>query len=189
MLPDEKKAQRTAALAARCALSEAQRSEKSAAICRRLTELPELQNARCILSYAAAGAEAELTALHDWARRQGKRLAFPVPLPGGVMEAWEPRDAESWTTGRFGLSEPARERSDPVAPETIDAVIVPCVAFDAAGRRLGHGAGYYDRYLPQCTHARFVAAAFEAQRLARVCVTDLDTAMHAVVTEDRVYRF
>lgn len=175
-------------MAARGALSEEARRIRSAAVCRRLTELPEIAAARTILSYAALGTETDLAAFHAWAQREGKTVAFPVTQPGGIMYAAVPRSAESWTQGRFGLREPEPANSDPVAPELLDAVIVPCVAFDGQGRRLGHGAGYYDRYLPHCIHACCAAAAFEAQKLAQVCVNDLDIAMDIVVTEDRIYR-
>ena len=190
MLPGaEKKAQRAAALAARSALSPEDRSAKSEALCRAFAALPEVQTAKTILSYAAAGAEADMTAFHRWAEQAGKQLAFPVSLPDGIMEARVPRSAEDWTVGRYGLREPDPARSALVSPEEIDLVIVPCVAFDESGRRLGHGAGYYDRYLPQCRNARFAAAAFEAQKQPRVCTDGLDVAMDIAVTEDRIYRF
>ena len=190
MLPaDEKKAQRAAALAARSALSSSERKAKSEALCRCLTALPEVQTAKTILSYAAAGSEADLAVFHHWAMQTGKRLAFPVSLPDGIMEARTVCSAEDWRDGRYGLREPDPARTVLVLPEEIDLVIVPCVAFDEDGRRLGHGAGYYDRYLPRCTRACCIAAAFEAQKLERVCTTDLDETMDIVVTEDRVYRF
>ena len=66
-------------------------------------------------------------------------------------------------------------------------MLAPCVAFDGDCRRLGHGAGYYDRYLPRVS-APVIAAAFECQRLARVETDARDRSMDAVVTEKTVYR-
>jgi 5-formyltetrahydrofolate cyclo-ligase len=81
----------------------------------------------------------------------------------------------------------ASAASELVAPEEIDLVLVPCVAFDKNRNRLGHGAGYYDRYLPLCTRAKCIAVAFEAQRLPRVVTDAHDRRMDAVVTEKKIY--
>lgn len=185
----DKQAQRAAVMAARKMLSPEDRSAYSAAVCRQLMTLPEITAAKTVFSYVAVDSETDLAAFHEWAQQSGKTLAFPVTHAGGMMEAMVPRDAESWVQARFGLYEPAPERSALILPESLDVVIVPCVAFDDQLRRLGHGAGYYDRYLPQCTKACRIAVAFEAQKLPQVCTTELDAAMDAVVTEARIYRF
>ena len=185
----DKQAQRAAALAARKMLSQEDRSAYSDAVSAFLMLMPEIAAARTILSYVATEFETDLAAFHTWAQQMGKTLAFPVTHPGGIMDAMVPRDADSWVQARFGLCEPAPARSDLMQPEALDVVIVPCVAFDEELRRLGHGAGYYDRYLPQCPKACRIAVAFEAQKLPQVCITELDAAMDAVVTEARIYRF
>ncbi len=179
----EKEYQRTLALARRRSLSEDVRRAHSAAICRHLTELPALQAAQVIFSYMAAGSEADLADFHRWALAQGKTLAFPVSYPRGRMEAYVPEGPESWEKGRYGILTPTPERSRRLDPRELDAVILPCVGFDAAGRRLGHGGGYYDRYLPQCLQALRVLVAFEAQRLDAVAVDTHDQRVQAVVTE------
>ncbi len=183
----EKSAQREACLARRRALPPEVRSDRSADICRWLETLPQLQAAQTILSYAATRDEVDLSCFHRWAQAQGKRLAFPISYPGGVMEAAVPCAAEDWSVGRYGLRVPVRERSVLLAPEELDAVLVPCVGFDAAGGRIGHGAGYYDRYLPFCTHAAAIAVAFEVQRAPRIALEPTDRPMNTVVTENGVF--
>ena len=180
-----KQEQRAQAKAARAALSEAQREEAGAAICRRLGDLPELRRAKCVLSYRAMPEEADLSPLHKELGALGVRLAFPVSLPGGRMEA---REGLAWRQGAYGIWEPDRERSPLVEPEEIELVLVPCVAFDGANNRLGHGAGYYDRYLPRCHRALTVLTAFEAQRLEQVVCDEHDRVMDLVVTELGVFR-
>ncbi len=179
----EKEAQRALALERRRSLSEDVRRAHSAAICRHLMELPVLQTAKVIFSYMAAGSEADLAGFHRWALEQGKTLAFPVSYPQGRMEAYVPEGPESWERGRYGILAPIPERSTRLDPQELDAVILPCVGFDAAGRRLGHGGGYYDRYLPQCPQALRVLVAFEAQRLDAVAVDLHDQRAQALVTE------
>ena len=181
--PSRKAEQRRLAAAARRALSEEQRREASARICRRLLELPLLREAKTVLSYRALPEEADLSELHEELRKRGVRLCFPVSLAGGVMEAWEP---VSWRQGRYGIWEPDRADSRKLEPGEIDLVLAPCVGFDAKRDRLGHGAGYYDRFLPQC-RAPAVAVAFEAQKLPRVAADRFDRVMDAVVTEKSVY--
>ena len=182
-VPDRKTAQRRHAAAARKALTPEQRQEYSQAISRRLLEMPRVQRAKTVLSYRALPEEVDLSLVHEALRERGVRLCFPVSLPGGVMEAWEP---EGWKQGRYGIWEPDRENSRKVEPKEIDLILAPCVAFDRHLDRLGHGAGYYDRYLPACS-AAVIAAAFEAQRLPRLETDAYDRPMDAVVTEKRVY--
>ncbi len=182
-VPGRKAVQRQHAAAARKALTPEQRREYSEAICRRLLELPQVQSARTVLSYRALPEEADLSLVHEALRQRGARLCFPVSLPGGVMEAWEP---EGWKQGRYGIQEPDRETSRRVEPEELDLVLVPCVGFDRRLDRIGHGAGYYDRYLPAC-RCPAVAAAFEVQRVPRLETDAFDRPMDAVVTEKTVY--
>lgn len=179
-----KQTQRTACLARRRALSKKERQEHSAAICARLTALPELQSAGTILSYRATAEEADLSAFHRWALERGKRLAFPVSYGQGRMEAWEPKGPESWRQGRYGIWEPDPGQSVLVDPEELDAVLLPCVGFDCQGRRLGHGGGYYDRYLPQCPGAKRILVAFSCQRVDQVVTDDHDQLVDLIVTEE-----
>lgn len=178
-----KQEQRAIALAARRAMRPEERAAASAEICGRLASLPELQTARTVLSYMALDDEADLSALHETLRARGVRLVFPVSLPHGAMEVWEP---VGWVRGPYGIREPDRKSSRPVSPEEIDLVIAPCVAFDEQRRRLGHGAGYYDRYLPRCT-AVVIAAAFESQKLPALVCDAHDLPMDAVATELAIY--
>ena len=77
------------------------------------------------------------------------------------------------------------ETASTVDPAAIDLVLCPCAGFDSDGRRLGMGAGYYDRFLPQCRNAFKLLIAFEAQHLDILCTEDHDLPMDAVITEER----
>ena len=167
----EKDACRALALSRRRAQSAGERHAHSLALCRLLESLPELRDAKAVLGYIPAGSECDLRPLYETLRRGGVTLAFPVTAADGIMEAYVPGDDLV-----------------PGLPEELDAVLVPCVGFDDTLCRLGHGMGYYDRYLPRCTRAAAILTAFEAQRLDAVPREPHDFSFRAAVTEKGVFR-
>lgn len=186
-LSEEKARLRREALAARKALSPRQRQEYSRQICARLLALPELQQARSIFSYRAKEEEADLSGLHESLWQAGKTLAFPRTEPRGRMEAVPAERDSRWQKGAFGLWEPAEGAL--LRPEELELVLLPCVAFDKKGTRLGWGGGYYDRYLPRCSGAKLILVAFEAQRLESLPREPQDVPADAAVSEKGIWRF
>lgn len=100
------------------------------------------------------------------------------------MRALIPEGGDAFRPGPFGIPEPDPARSEEVRPEELDFVICPCTAFDGWNRRLGMGGGYYDRFLPKCTHATVIEAAFDCQRADELPEEPFDIRMDAVVTEE-----
>lgn len=181
-----KKAQRELALLRRRALTAEQRRKMSAAVCEKLLTLPELAGAKTVFSYLAAWDEVDLGYVNQTLTARGITVAYPVCFEKGHMEAYIPESESAVETGAYGIKSPVLSRSKPVEPEDIDLVLVPCVAFDADKNRLGHGAGYYDRYLPRCRNAVFVLVGFEAQRLDSVSCDIHDVKTDIIVTEHAV---
>lgn len=185
----KKNGQREQCLRAREALSPSERQLMDQKICLRLQDLPQVREARTILSYMAVGEETDLSNFHDWVRDQpDKSLAFPISGPDGQLIAAVPLGEESWEMGRYRIPAPIPERSRLLEPEELDLVIAPCVGFDRRGGRLGHGGGYYDRYLPRCSQAVTVQTAFEVQALDEVALEAWDWPVDLTVTEAGVWQ-
>lgn len=178
-----KKELRKKALAARRALSDEQRARYSREICELILASELLRGVKTVFSYLAAWDEADMALLHERLCEKGLSLAFPYTRPGGVMEARVPFTLEDTEEGPFGIKSPVKDRSRLIPPEDIDLVILPCVGFDKEGNRLGHGGGYYDRYLPGCKKALSICVAFEAQRLEDIPVEAHDINPGMTVTE------
>ena len=187
MICKDKDIQRALALDARRKLSNSQRITFSRKVCEHSMNLPFIKNVRIVLAYSATFDEVDLTHFVEISKDYNFEIAYPVSYSKGVMKAFVPNSEEAWETGKFGIRSPKEEESKLINPEDIDLVFVPCVAFDEGLRRLGHGAGYYDRYLPLCTKAKFVCVAFEAQKLDNIVTDEFDTNMDFVVTEEKTY--
>ncbi len=186
-MASSKREQRIQATNARRALSVEERAAFSLALCKNAESLEVFKNARTILAYAATWDEVDLSSLCTLAEEQGKTVAYPISYKGGIMDAWAPKSPDAWKDGILGIRVPDKKRSKLIAPEEFDLVLVPCVAFDEGKRRLGHGGGYYDRYLPACTNAQLVLVAFEAQKLPLIATDPHDILMNTLVTEAKVY--
>ena len=187
-----KKWQRKKATAGRRALSDDERAERSHRICENLkARVLELQNKkaiRTIFSYAASWDEANVDEFNDWLRGEGLRMVLPLCRKGGIMVAMALKEGVAYTdwlaSGAYGIREPKEELSYIVDPKEIDLIIVPCVGFDDHGGRVGHGAGYYDRYIPKLRpDAEMVLVAFEAQRLPDIAMEPTDHKIDCCITE------
>lgn len=156
-------------------------------ICEKLINMSELKDASVIFSYRNMEDEVCLDEFHDWAKANGKTLAFPVCRDGGIMDAFVPGAEDAWEYDRYGIASPVEKESVPVEPKDIDVIIVPCVAFDEHLGRCGHGAGYYDRYIAKCPDAHLICVAFEAQKVEKVVTDSNDFSMKKTVTCKRIY--
>ena len=126
--------------------SPAARRVSDAALHARFLALPQVRLARTLLLFWGVGTEPDTLPLIDELLAQGKRVALPRCLPHRGMEARLIRGREGLVPGAFRIPEPG-EDCPVAARDEIDVILVPNLCCDREGYRLGHGGGYYDRYL------------------------------------------
>lgn len=143
---NDKSALRQWAKAARQGWEEEYRQRADAAIARRVLDMEAWRAAETVFAYVSVGYEIDTRALIGAALAQGKRVYAPRCVGRGVMEARLLRGLHELRPAAFGLLEPT-ESAPAIAPEAIDVLLVPCLAADRDGYRLGYGGGYYDRFL------------------------------------------
>lgn len=187
MLKAQKAAQRAAGKAARAGLTPEQRAAASAAVCEKLKADPRLQAARTVLVYHAVPPELSCAGLIPWLQARGIAVAYPRSIAPGVMEARIPLDDAPFTPDYYRIPAPDPAHSRLAAPAGLDVVLVPLTAFDAACRRVGMGAGVYDRFLPGCSGAALLGLAFSAQQVDAAACEPTDRPLHAVFTETAVF--
>lgn len=112
----------------------------------RMLALEEYRGARTIFCYVSTGREPDTRALIELALKAGKRVGVPLCTGKGLMEVREITGWDALRDGKYGIPEPKPE-CGLLPPAEIDLAIVPCVICSHDGLRLGHGGGYYDRYL------------------------------------------
>lgn len=166
--------------ARRQSLSSAQRRIKAQRAARALARAVRRWQARHVAVYLSLADELDTAPLIGELRRLGCRLYVPVIARAGAM--CFAQLAPPFRHNRYGIVEPAVVR----APKKLDLIVLPLLAFDAAGRRLGMGGGYYDRWL--AAHAggkppRRIGYAYAVQEVARVPAGAHDLRLQAVVTE------
>jgi len=187
-LEDEKRRLRERLLAERARLPEARRASLSAAVADRLEGLPAWAAARTVALYAPMGAEVDTDAIARRAAAAGKRIAWPRLAPMARALQFAACSPGELVAGPLSTREPPAGAPS-VSADEIDLVVVPGVAFDAGGRRLGRGRGHYDATLAALPHAAArVGVAFEIQVVPSVPAGPTDAAVDAVVTERRVVR-
>lgn len=183
-LTERKRALRARMRAARRGMPLEDRHGRASQIERSVLHL--LSGARTVMVFYAFGTEVPtrglVRALHD----RGVRLLLPFVAEGG-MEAAEVAPGERLGPSPYGPREPMRRVA--VAPSEVDAIVVPGLAFDRRGHRVGYGGGHYDRYLTRLhPKAVSIGVAFSFQVLEEVPTGPDDVPVHVVVTEEEVIR-
>ena len=115
----------------------------------------------------------------------GKNIISAKDCKKLIAEIVNAKSFDDLISGMYGIQEPSPEKRIKMNPEIIDLVIVPGIAFDRQGGRLGHGKGYYDRFL-QFTRAFRLGLAFDCQLLKTVPTESHDVPMNAILSESGI---
>lgn len=169
-------------LALRRALSDDEAVKKAESLTSWILTLPEYKKAKRIMAFLAMKGESNLDGLIARALSDGKEVYVPVCLPERQMEAGRLLDMDHFVHGPLGLRD-LPKGYDTVSPEKLDLVLVPGVACDREGNRLGMGAGYYDRYLVHVPFEKRIAALWDFQVAEAIPSELFDERMAKIVTD------
>ncbi|KJK51865.1 MULTISPECIES: 5-formyltetrahydrofolate cyclo-ligase [unclassified Streptomyces] len=184
-------------LAARRSLSPDARAAAAAALAVTALELPELAGAQTVAAYVSVGGEPGTRELLDALRAAGKRVLLPLLLPDNDLD-WAAYEgpgslSEAAHPGKMRLLEPSGPALGPDAVTGADAVLLPGLAVDGRGMRLGRGGGSYDRVLQRLeragAHPALVVLLYDDEVVARVPEEPHDHPVQAVATPSGVRRF
>jgi 5-formyltetrahydrofolate cyclo-ligase len=167
LMASAKAALRARMRAARIALDPARRLSETAMTVEAMIALLSAEGTAALASYAAHGSELDLTALHRWWIARGLPLWLPRALPAGEISWHAVADLSALAPGAYGIPEPDPARIPAQDLPAHALVLVPGLAFDTVGGRLGQGGGYYDR-LPEAVWRRAIGIGFSCQRVASV---------------------
>lgn len=160
------------------------RAARSRAMCERLFRLDEYARAQVIAGYVAVRSEADPGAVVARALADTKRVVLPRVDVNDELVFHDWSEKTTLVESALGIPEPP-EDAPVVVPDLIDLVLVPALAVDARGHRLGSGRGFYDRVLPRLTRACKVAVVYDFQLLAELPDTEGDVAVDRVLTDRR----
>ncbi|MEZ4704520.1 MAG: 5-formyltetrahydrofolate cyclo-ligase [Bdellovibrionota bacterium] len=146
---------------------------------------PLFQKHSRIAVYAAKKDEMDLSRLVQRLWAMGKKTFFPKVVDSEDMHFVRVRHWNELKEGAFGLQEP--KCLVETQPEFLELVLIPGLAFDDFGHRMGRGKGYYDRFLGRHKHLIKIGCCLEQQLHVRVPVDELDQRMNWILTQKRIF--
>jgi 5-formyltetrahydrofolate cyclo-ligase len=195
-LREEKRALRRAMAEQRDAMTPAERDAMNERAVERFLELPEIRLAKTVAGFVSTRSEIDTEPLLAQLRKRDVDVVLPRVSTGLIPPRLRFHRADRRSElvfGIFGLLEPAPDSPELSAHE-IDVFMVPGLAFDKRGARIGYGGGYYDELAayvhahPDATNARFVGYAFDFQLVEACPAGEWDVPLDAIVTDERVVR-
>jgi len=184
----EKDVLRSKFIALRRAMTEAERTKKSEAICRIVTAHNQFHEASVIALYSPIRHEVDTEGIFHAARRLEKTTAYPlVSKERNMLRFFSVDEQDRLIPGTYGVREPDARCTPEIALHELDMIVVPAVSLDMDGFRLGYGGGYYDRLLSDpSTRAHSTAIVYDFQVVERLPRNEHDAPVDRIVTENRV---
>jgi 5-formyltetrahydrofolate cyclo-ligase len=184
---------RAALLQRRDTLAPTLRIEYSRATLGRICAMDTFQSAGVVMAYCGFGSEIDTTQLLHAALQSGKKLVLPkINLATNSLDIVLVENLDTdLKSGVWGIRQPNADTCTPAALADLDFVLVPGVAFDQDGGRIGYGKGFYDKLLRAChnagNHPWTVAAAFDFQVIEAIPMESHDVRINAIATETAYY--
>lgn len=145
------------------------------------------QQATIIMLFLSMPDEPQMMNIIEDAWAHGKTVCVPhMRKEFGIMDAAIIENPEGLVRGRFNLLVPDPTHLKIMDPALIDVIVVPAVAYDTVGNRIGMGAGYYDRFIPKATKAICIGAIWSSQIIDHVPVDQYDRPVHYLLKEDGI---
>jgi len=145
---------------------------------------PYYQQAKVIMLFLSMPDEPQMMNIIKHAWRHGKTVCVPhMRKEFGVMDAAIIHDMDQLVRGRLNLLVPDPTTLQIIDPKCIDVIVVPAVAYDLAGNRLGMGAGYYDRFIPKALQAILIGSIWSSQIMDHLPCDPYDQPVHYLLNE------
>lgn len=183
-------------LAARKALSAAEREDAARAVQSQLASLTELQKPCAIGSYYSVHAELPTHTLNHFLQQQGHQLALPVlhPVVHHHLLMLQVDEHSTWRHNDYAIPEPELQCHRIIPLQQLTILLVPLVGFDTEGNRLGMGGGFYDRTLAAWRNGRYpnlhpIGLAYDCQQVESLPVEAWDIPLPRVITPTKLWDF
>lgn len=176
-------------LAIRNAIPEQQRKNNSVLMWQHLTKTEIYQNTDIIFTYVSIHKEAETTSFFTQVWEDGKKIAVPITEKNRKMDFVFLNTFEELTQKKWGIPEPEKSKSTLALPTEKSLFLVPALAIDDKGGRIGYGGGYYDTYFAKIKNGFKIGFVFSIQRIENLEMEDTDILLDGVITEKGVYFF
>jgi 5-formyltetrahydrofolate cyclo-ligase len=177
---------RTRMRAVRRVLPRTAAAERAAKVGAQLLQLPEFNAARTLIGFSAIHNELDPSGLLAAAQRAGKRVGLPR-VDGEQIRLHVYESGDVLEESGYEILEPLASAAC-IEPSEVDLLVVPGLAFDARGHRLGYGRGFYDRLLPLLSRAFLVGVAYDFQFVPELPDEPHDLPMHCIVSDARTLR-
>jgi 5-formyltetrahydrofolate cyclo-ligase len=162
-------------------------SEKSSIIRKLLFSTPEYKNSKTIMLYHAFKNEVDTTDIIKDALKTKKVVLPSINSVTNKIILYTISGLDELSSGEYGIMEPKNNPKGKVSQEDVDLCIVPGIAFDRTGARIGYGKGYYDRLLSG-THFQKIALAYDFQLVEKIQTEPHDAAVDMIITEKDIIR-
>lgn len=183
---EEKKAlRRTIRATMRQQWTDAYRHQVSESVCREIESFPPFVRSQCIALYCAMPDEVDLTAILG--RYSGEKHLLIPRVEGDDINFYLYQPDSLVSSEQYNILEPTVSTDEAVDPADIELILVPGLAFDPHGGRMGRGKGYYDRFFARCPHALRVAITSSMQLVERIPLEPWDVTMHYIISEGKTF--